>query len=447
MKRLLAVFLCLSACVPVPEDRVARLSTPTVRVNFPPMKSFSDGTAVPVTRSNQAMAQDFMDLMFALETGRALPVMSRFEGPITVGTNGRLPPTLNRDLDALLRRLRSEAGISIERTSGRGDITIEALPVSALSKNLSQAACFVAPNVSSWQEYAASRKRNDWTSLTERNQVAIFVPADAAPQELRDCLHEELAQSLGPVNDLYRLSDSIFNDDNFQSVLTSFDMLMLRVAYDGRLHSGMKPAEVVALLPEILPRLNPAGGSVSGALSSPVVRGEWDGAIGAALADNGAEGGRKGAASRALKLAGSDPMRQALAYFALGRAMIGVDNNAAREAMTTARNIWLQSPVTEIYAASATLPLAAHALANGQTDLAISLSDQAAGAAAKGQNAALYAQFLMVKAEALAMRGEADEAARLRGDAYAYAVYGFGSDQAIRQRADSIARLAVRGSN
>jgi len=34
-----------------------------------------------------------------------------------------------------------------------------------------------------------------------------------SPQEVRDCLHEELAQALGPLNDLYRLPDSVFNDD------------------------------------------------------------------------------------------------------------------------------------------------------------------------------------------------------------------------------------------
>ncbi len=46
---------------------------------------------------------------------------------------------------------------------------------------------------------------------------------------MRDCLHEELAQALGPLNDLYRLSNSVFNDDNFHSVLTGFDMEMLRL--------------------------------------------------------------------------------------------------------------------------------------------------------------------------------------------------------------------------
>ena len=56
--------------------------------------------------------------------------------------------------------------------------------------------------------------------MRERQRVAVFLPADAAPQELRDCLHEEIAQALGPLNDLYRLPDSIFNDDNVHTVLT-----------------------------------------------------------------------------------------------------------------------------------------------------------------------------------------------------------------------------------
>ena len=48
---------------------------------------------------------------------------------------------------------------------------------------------------------------------------------------MRDCLHEELAQALGPLNDLYRLPNTVFNDDNFHSVLTGFDMTILRATY------------------------------------------------------------------------------------------------------------------------------------------------------------------------------------------------------------------------
>ena len=443
-KPFVLVTALLAGCVPVPEQRVARGASPAIKLDLGTMKSFPSAVVVPVTRSNQSMAQDFLDLMFALETGRPLSVMSRFEGPITVGTNGRLPPTLTRDLEAVLKRLRSEADLNIQRVPGRARVTIEALPASYLARNSAQAACFVAPNVSSWSEYQARRTNGDWSTLTERTRMAIFVPADAAPQELRDCLHEELAQALGPVNDLYRLADSTFNDDNFQSVLTGFDMLMLRVAYDPALHSGMGPAEVAARLPAILARLNPQGGPVGALSVGPVKRTGWDDAIAGALTVRGGEGGRRASALRALQLAGTDPQKQALGYFALGRSLIGTDNLAAREAMTKAYDIWAASPVTAIYAASASLPLAAHALSTGQTELALSLADRGAVAAADGQNAALYAQFLMVKAEALAMRGMTGEAERLRSTAYAYAIYGFGSDAAIRQRADSIARLAAR---
>ncbi len=88
--------------------------------------------------------------------------------------------------------------------------------------------------------------------VTEREKAAIFVPADTSPQEVRDCLHEELAQAMGPLNDLYQLPNSVFNDDNFNTVLTSFDMMMLRMHYAPELHSGMTQAEVAGRLPGML---------------------------------------------------------------------------------------------------------------------------------------------------------------------------------------------------
>ena len=63
-----------------------------------------------------------------------------------------------------------------------------------------QAACFVVPRISSWSDYRSARRtdRVDWTTLTTRDRVAVFIPSDTAPQEIRDCLHEEVAQALGP---------------------------------------------------------------------------------------------------------------------------------------------------------------------------------------------------------------------------------------------------------
>ncbi|WP_436405760.1 DUF2927 domain-containing protein, partial [Albidovulum sp.] len=218
--------------------------------------------ADPPRRSNAEMAQDFMDLSFNLESGRSVPVFTRFEGPIRVRMTGAPPATAAGDLGRLLARLRSEAGLPITaaRPDEPAEITVEFLPRQTMQRLVPRAACFVAPRVSSWNGYRrASRASLDWATLQVRDQAAIFVPNDTAPQEVRDCLHEELAQALGPLNDLYRLPDSVFNDDNIHTVLTGFDMLMLRATYAPGLHSGMTAGAVAERLPDILAAINPRG--------------------------------------------------------------------------------------------------------------------------------------------------------------------------------------------
>jgi hypothetical protein len=191
--------------------------------------------------------------------------MTRFEGPITIAVNGTPPPTLYGRSRRADRRLRAEARIDVRRAgAGRwrpASISIETLPRSRMQRVVPQAACFVVPRVSSWAEFRRARSSRDldWTTLTTRDRVAVFIPSDVSPQEVRDCLHEEVAQALGPLNDLYRLPDSVFNDDNFHAVLTGFDMLILRTYYDAELSNGMTRAEVSARLPAVLARLNPGG--------------------------------------------------------------------------------------------------------------------------------------------------------------------------------------------
>lgn len=93
--------------------------------------------------------------------------------------------------------------------------------------------------------------------------VSLFIPSDASPKEIRDCLHEEFAQGLGPLNDLYRLPNSVFNDANIHTILTDFDMMVLRATYAPELRSGMTRVEVAARLPAILRLINPAGEGVA----------------------------------------------------------------------------------------------------------------------------------------------------------------------------------------
>ena len=241
----LPILLLLTACAPSPQEDVAVGRAPP-GPPLPPVKSFAVQKGAPVVRPNSEVAQDFLDLSFQMESGRVLPILTKFEGPIRVSVRGTPPPSLEADLARLLARLRSEAGIDIARAARgeRGQIVIEAVPRKALQRAVPQAACFVVPNVAGWQDFRRNRRgaTTDWTKLDTRRRATVIIPRDVSPQEVRDCLHEEIAQALGPLNDLYRLPDSTFNDDNFHTVLTGFDMLILRTYYAPELPNGISRA-------------------------------------------------------------------------------------------------------------------------------------------------------------------------------------------------------------
>ncbi|MDF1728914.1 MAG: DUF2927 domain-containing protein, partial [Sulfitobacter sp.] len=301
---MLPLAMFLTACVPADAPEVASRAR-IAESTLPPIKAFAPRAALAPQRSNRDIARDFLDLSFQLESGKRLDTFTRFEGPISLRVTGRPGPTLAPDLRALLGRLRREAGIAIVLTDkSRANITIEAVSRDQIARVLPQAACFVAPNVSSFSEYRAARRKpqTDWSRLDRREQIAIFLPADASPQEVRDCLHEELAQALGPLNDLYRLADSVFNDDNVHTVLTGFDMLILRTTYDPALRTGMTRAQVAAALPGILARLNPEGRNRPSRNLSATPR-AWSLAIQSALGRTTSPADRTEAARRALRIA------------------------------------------------------------------------------------------------------------------------------------------------
>jgi hypothetical protein len=58
------------------------------------MRVFTTPRPINFAISNSDLARDFIDLSFMLESGRALPVLTRFEGPVTVRVTGNPPPTL-----------------------------------------------------------------------------------------------------------------------------------------------------------------------------------------------------------------------------------------------------------------------------------------------------------------------------------------------------------------
>ena len=437
--------LALGGCVPVPDAQVARNAV-VAESTLPPAKSFGTGPVSRPERANAEMVEDFLDLAFRLEGGTELAAFTRFEGPISVRVTGAPPPSLQPDLARLLSRLRSEAGLSITQVSGAGaHVTIEAVPRREIRRLLPKAACFVAPNVGSLAEYARHRRkdRTDWTQLRERRQLAIFLPNDASPQETRDCLHEELAQAIGPLNDLYRLPDSVFNDDNVHTVLTGFDMLMLRAYYAPELRTGMTRAEVARVLPGVLARLNPGGETAGrpGLSRTPLV---WNRAIETALGRGETQIARLRGADEAIRIAtaaGWGDHRLAFAHYAKGRLLQAQDPAAAHAHYRVADRYYAQSRLTRLHRAYIATQLGAFAIRQGNADAALRLIGPHLESARASENAALLSTLLLLQAEALELENRFEEARAVRLDSLGWARYGFGPDWAVRAKLREIASL------
>ncbi|QFS82206.1 hypothetical protein FIU97_05385 [Roseivivax sp. THAF40] len=441
---IIPICLLLSACVPVSEPDTTTRAAIVSESTLPPMKRFQVPRPVPAQASNREIARDFLALSFSLESGRELERFTRFEGPINVRVTGRPPASLFSDLDQVLYRLRTEARIDVARDqSGPAHVTIEAVPRSEIRRYLPQAACFVVPNVSSLAEYGRVRRtaQINWSNMVKRDRVAVFLPGDASPQEVRDCLHEELAQALGPLNDLYRLPDSVFNDDNVHTVLTGFDMLILRAYYDPELRSGMTKGAVASRLPAILARLNPGGTQRQTSQLQQTPR-AWVQAVQAALGPGTKD--RKSAAREALQIAnalGWRDHRLGFSHYAMGRITQSQDIDAALKHFQAADRYFAASPRTSLHRAYVASQLAAHAIARNQPEQALAVLSPQVDVAARHENAALLATLLMLRAEALELSGRAAEGRQVRLDSLGWARYGFGSDYAVRAKLREIEAL------
>ncbi len=414
---------------------------------LPPMRTFATVEASPPGRANADITRDFLDLSFRLESGRELERFTRFEGPVTLRVAGPAPQSLDADLSRLLDRLRGEARIDITRVPAdqAANVTVEIVPRAQMRRAVPAAACFVVPRIADWADFLRNRRGPaiDWSTLEIRERLAIFIPGDVAPQEVRDCLHEELAQALGPLNDLYRLPDSVFNDDNFHTVLTGFDMLILRATYSGDLRSGMTRAEVARRLPRILARLNPAGKGPRPVPAGPTPR-IWIEAIETAFGPDVPSARRQVAAMDAVAIAGAErweDVRLAFSLYALGRLSLGDAPDLAFGAFLRAAGIYGRDPATRIHGAHIAMQIAAFALASGEPAAAVEIVDANTDAVIAAQNAALLSTLLMVKSEALRDMGREGESQQLRTEALGWARYGYGDATEIRRRAAEIAAI------
>lgn len=443
----LPLALMLNACMPVtPTDTASRAAVSAS--TLPPMKTFGAPRPSRPAKSNIDLTNDFVELSFRLESGRDLPLFTRFETPISVRVTGAPPASLGSDLNKLLHRLRTEAGIKISQTpsSQPANITIQAVSRAEIRRALPHAACFVVPNIDSIAEYRSAKRtpKTNWAIMRKREKLAIFLPNDASPQEVRDCLHEELAQALGPLNDLYRLPDSVFNDDNVHTVLTGFDMMILRAYYSPELRSGMTRGQVKAKLPGIFSRINPGGNGRAAKFASRTPR-AWSQAVQKALGPGSSMRERSVAADQALKIAsamGWHDHRLAFAHYASGRILLASDPKAAQQHFLAADRYYAATPGANLHRAYVATQLAAHAITQGDGTRALLLIGPHIDRAARNENAILLSTLLLLRAEALDLNGRTAEARTVRLDSLGWARYGFGPDWAVRAKVREISSLS-----
>lgn len=448
---LLPLCLMLGACMPATPNEVATRSSAEMSKSLI-QNPFPVANYKRLRHSNQDVARDFMDLSFELENGRALPVFTRFEGPISVRLEGTIPASLPSDLNRLLARFRDEAGLDIFFTKAdTANINIHAVSRAEIRATLPDAACFVVPNVTSLAEYRLKRrtKVTSWSALTERTTVSLFLPNDGTPQELRDCLHEEFAQALGPLNDLYRLPYSVFNDDNVHMVLTSFDMMILRATYSPELRSGMSREDVKRRLPGVLARINPEGEGLPSILAPKTSR-QWKSYIETALGGGSSNYERFTAAQNALSFAnqaGWRDHRLGFSYYVLARLMQLHDSANAEQMFIMADAIFRQNKYTGLHSAYVATQLASYAIARGYGEDALILLAPHIENAYSYENASLLATLMFLRAEALEMTGRESEARTIRLDSLAWARYGFGSDMQMNTKLREIDALNPRTGN
>ncbi len=442
---LISLAVAITGCT-APRDADTPTRAMISESDLPPMKTFANTRPEQVEASNADIARDFLALQFQLESGRPLETFTRFETPITVRVTGDPAPTLGPDLRKLLARLRNEAGIDIRQiSSGTAGVTIESVSRDDIRKVLPQAACFVVPNVSSLSEFKRDRRKakTNWALLQSRTRLAVFIPNDTSPQEIRDCLHEELAQAIGPLNDLYHLTDSVFNDDNVHRVLTGFDMLILRTTYAPELTTGMTRDQVAARLPAILARINPAGVNRPGQPVTMTPR-NWITSVQTALGPDAASQARRSAASNSLSIAsrnGWTDHRRAFSHYMVGRIEQISDPDRAEQHYATALHYLSQTPATNLHAAYIVTQTAAIDISRGDAGRALAHLDPAIDEAVRAQNASLLATLMLMKAEALELLGRPDTARQVRLDSLGWARYGFGADWAVRSKMREIAAL------
>ncbi len=378
-----------------------------------------------VPRANAAMAAEFIDLTFQTEAGNAIPGILKFQGPIRVSLDASLSD-YRRDLESVLGNIRNAARIDIAIGGAGSQIHVQQIPAATMDQHFPNAACVVASGVNSFGGYLRGNSVR-WTSQTRLQKSVVLIPDDAPPYIVRACINEEIGQALGPVNDLYYVANTVFNDDNVHTSLTSFDKLMLRVLYDDRLVVGMSREIALPIVQNILQEINPVGNRAGPqAFAHP----QWKQLIETAMIGSNPRGRRVAAARQAIEIArGFNDHRLIHSLLVYGRLNLRGAPQIAAPAFQEAYTLSLERlGPQDLRTALATMHIAAIALAAERYDDVLILIGPAIGRAHSYDATVLIAGLEGLRALAYAALGREREAAEAQRESLKYARIAFGAD-------------------
>jgi len=240
----------------------------------PAVPSFTlNASSDEINKSNQELVNDFIDLTYYFESGHERATLAKWPNTVDVILDNPNFASYKNFTKSYLDQIKTSSGLDIdllsERTTDtsvgdRGKITIEFASGPDMRSHAEEYFCFVVPGTYSWGDVKSGRNKehNNWAEEDNIKEATIFIPHDAPPFMIRSCIHEEVAQALGPGNDLYRIAETIYNDDEGHLYATAFDMMMLKLVYDPKMTNGIEKEKARKVAKEILDAERPEGNNI-----------------------------------------------------------------------------------------------------------------------------------------------------------------------------------------
>ena len=237
-----------------------------------------EAAEIPVT--NAMLVENFRRIAFGLEpsanAGRTeLDELARWEEPLRWKLYGPGPEAgaVEGEVGRAFDMLAGITGLDIAPAAGTAEVNVSVL---FLRPDDYEAASTWARHIHHDLEDAIRRFRTAGANPCAGRLYARLKPDGGLPagslshafvlirtglgERLRSaCVEEELAQSLGLLNDDFDVRPSIFNDDQEFQNLTRHDELLLRILYHPRLRPGMTSAEAMPVVAQVVEELRPGG--------------------------------------------------------------------------------------------------------------------------------------------------------------------------------------------